>query len=150
MPKIRPITPTDIPIVFCIESQIHTHPWTENMFQDCFKPESENLGYAGFVLETTQKICAYLIIQTILDEYHILTIGVEKEYQNKGYATQLLQHLFNHLKNNNIQRILLEVRESNLSAIHLYKKLGFKCIAERKNYYKAQNNEFENALIFEL
>jgi len=40
--------------------------------------------------------------------------------------------------------VFLEVRENNFSAISLYKKIGFKEINIRKNYYKDTG---ENALI---
>lgn len=147
MSQIRSITPSDISILFQIESEIHSHPWTKGMFEDCFKSASQDLGYSGFILENEQnKPCAYLVIQTILDECHILTIGVKKEYQNQGYASQLVQYLFD---THSPRRFLLEVRESNQPAINLYQKLGFQCIAERKNYYFMPNNHRENALIFE-
>jgi [ribosomal protein S18]-alanine N-acetyltransferase len=148
MQKIRLIALTDIPNIAQIESNIHSHPWSEKMFSDCFGPESDALGYSGFVLVTAlQKIMAYLVIQIILDECHILTIGVDKLYQKQGLATQLLQHIS--INYPNLHRILLEVRASNQAAIQLYKKLGFQCIAERKNYYVSSDTQTENALIFE-
>ena len=43
-----------------------------------------------------------------------------------------------------IKYITLEVRESNVAAISLYEKNGFKSIGTRKGYYQDNN---ENALI---
>ena len=40
--------------------------------------------------------------------------------------------------------ITLEVRQSNITAVNLYKKNGFKQVAIRKNYY---NNPIESAII---
>ena len=37
------------------------------------------------------------------------------------------------------EKIYLEVRESNRTAIRLYEKFGFKKLAERKNYYGHEN-----------
>lgn len=151
---IRKILPSDIPSIASIESQVHAHPWTEGMFQDCLNADFEsnadsNSSYEGFILENNKISCAYLITQTILDECHILTIGVKKEYQHQGYATQLLQYLFEK-KKKACRRVLLEVRESNLVAICLYKKLEFQQIALRKNYYSDNlKNQHENALILE-
>ena len=147
----RKLFPSDIPTISSIESTIHSHPWTEGMFRDCFDENfNNNTNYEGFILEDNNKIiCAYLIIQTIFDECHILTIGVKKESQHQGYATQLLQFLFEQ-KNTVCHRILLEVSESNQPAICLYKKLGFQQIALRKNYYQdVIKNQCENALILE-
>ena len=43
-----------------------------------------------------------------------------------------------------IKYVTLEVRESNIAAISLYEKNGFKSIGTRKGYYQDNN---ENALI---
>ena len=45
----------------------------------------------------------------------------------------------------NITSLTLEVRESNVKAINLYKKFGLKEVAVRKAYY----NNGENALLME-
>jgi len=64
-----------------------------------------------------------------------LKIGVKKEYQRKGIATQLMQKLIEFAKEKNISKIFLEVKASNLPAYNFYKKLGFKETYKRKNYY---------------
>jgi ribosomal protein S18 acetylase RimI-like enzyme len=45
-----------------------------------------------------------------------------------------------------INRMLLEVRQSNHRAIEFYKRNGFHIISERKNYYLNPN---ENAWVME-
>lgn len=141
---IRDIQYADLSTIAHIESQIHAHPWTEGMFLDAFHAE-----YSGWVLEEQSihgnEICGYLMVQNILDECHILTIGVKKEKQRKGYAKQLLEFLLNNPDEMHVMhKILLEVQESNTPAIRLYQHFGFQQIGLRKNYY--QN---ESALIFE-
>jgi ribosomal-protein-alanine N-acetyltransferase len=41
--------------------------------------------------------------------------------------------------------VILEVRESNIAAINLYKSVGFSQYGKRENYYKN-----EDAILFEL
>jgi ribosomal-protein-alanine N-acetyltransferase len=43
----------------------------------------------------------------------------------------------------------LEVRLSNVAAIELYKKMGFKQIGQRKNYYPAAEGK-EDAMVYSL
>ena len=74
----------------------------------------------------------------------IESVVVKKEFRNKGIASLLLKELFTLLEKENITKILLEVRESNISAISLYKKHNFNQISVRKKYY----DNGENALIF--
>ena len=50
------------------------------------------------------------------------------------------------MKEKNVTRILLEVRESNVPAKTLYENYGFSEIAVRKNYY---TKPLENAIVME-
>ena len=45
------------------------------------------------------------------------------------------------LNKRGINEVLLEVRQSNVSAIKFYLALGFKEISIRKNYYTKNSNE---------
>uniref|UniRef100_A0A7V5XF86 [Ribosomal protein bS18]-alanine N-acetyltransferase n=1 Tax=Thermodesulfobacterium geofontis TaxID=1295609 RepID=A0A7V5XF86_9BACT len=88
-----------------------------------------------WVFKKRDKIIGYLIFREIKPEIEILKIGVKKEYQRKGIATQLMQKLIEFAKEKNISKIFLEVKASNLPAYNFYKKLGFKETYKRKNYY---------------
>ncbi len=53
-------------------------------------------------------------------------------YRKKGIAYRLINYVFD---NYDFDSITLEVRSSNIAAINLYKKCGFKVCSIRKNYY---------------
>jgi ribosomal protein S18 acetylase RimI-like enzyme len=63
----------------------------------------------------------------------VLGMGILKEYRGKGLGTQLLEKAIEHAKLNGIEKVELDVYESNLSAVALYKKLGFTVEGKRKN-----------------
>lgn len=119
-------------------------PWTEGMLRDCFVA-----GYDVYGITENQKIIAYVIMRVINDEAEILNIAVDKHFRRKGYGKLLLQQLLELLKQKHMQKIFLEVRVSNVAAINLYEKLGFKKIAVRKNYYAA-GKQREDAWVFQL
>lgn len=73
-----------------------------------------------------------LIFQDTGDEAEILTLFVLPTVSGRGVATMLLQHLV-YLKKGAI--IHLEVSSQNLSAQHVYKKVGFRVVGLRPNYY---------------
>ena len=75
----------------------------------------------------------------------ILNFCVYKEYQNKGIGTKLICHLLDELYIKGANNSILEVRESNLSAIRLYERIGYRKINVRKNYY----SNGENALVMQ-
>ena len=76
------------------------------------------------------RIVAFMSLLHLLGETELTNIAVHKEYQNRGYAHQLL-HKLDGLG----QPVFLEVRESNQKAQHLYESHGFKELGKRKAYY---------------
>lgn len=66
---------------------------------------------------------------------HILTIDISPSHRRKGIARMLLQEIESVFAQKGVQACLLEVREDNVAAINLYKKLGYKEIGRLENYY---------------
>ena len=52
-----------------------------------------------------------------------------------------MEAIFCHARQNNITFITLEVRESNLAAISLYKSLGFFEVGRLKGYYDSPKED---------
>lgn len=78
-------------------------------------------GYAGFWFDG--------------DDAQIMTIGVAKEYQKQGIASNLLKTMIENAKSIGARRMLLEVRVNNNPALKLYEKFGFTKMGLRKRYY---------------
>lgn len=78
-------------------------------------------GYAGFWFDG--------------DDAQIMTIGVAKEYQKRGIASNLLKTMIENAKSIGAKRMLLEVRVNNNPALKLYEKFGFTKMGLRKRYY---------------
>lgn len=51
--------------------------------------------------------------------------GVVPEWRGQGFSTRMYEYLFGLFRDNNISQCLLEVMETNESALHVYRKLGF-------------------------
>ena len=76
-----------------------------------------------------------------ISEYEILLIYVSKHFRKKGLGTQLI----NKIKENNsrLKKIYLEVSKNNLEGIAFYKKMKFKTIYTRKNYFLIKNKKID-------
>ena len=109
--------------------------WTYNILKE--ELESENSKY--LMAKIDNEIVGFTGIKIILDEADIMNIVTKKTYRNQGVGTLLLENLISLSKKLNLKALSLEVSEENLSAIHLYKKFGFKYLGIRKNYYKDKN-----------
>lgn len=72
----------------------------------------------------------------ILEEAHIIMLAIHPQFQGQGLGQALLLALLKSACERQLERATLEVRESNLAAVYLYKKFGFKEAGRRKRYYE--------------
>lgn len=112
---------------------------------EMLKNNLENEMNHYYVYELDDNIVGYISI--VFDGYiaEILNFCVEPAYQNNKIGTKILEEIFVIYENKKCESLILEVRQSNERAIHLYTKLGFKKISVRKNYY----TNGENALVLQ-
>ena len=103
-----------------------------------------NNGLLGIVAIDSDEILGFITYSKNIDFAEINDILVAPAFRRQGLAKQLLKRIESLLKDKT-QKIFLEVRESNLSAINLYKSAGFKQISVRKKYY----SDGENALVMQ-
>jgi ribosomal-protein-alanine N-acetyltransferase len=80
----------------------------------------------------------------ILEEAHITILAIHPRFQGQGLGQALLWALLTKAHSRQLERATLEVRDSNLAAVSLYNKFGFKEAGRRKRYYKDTG---EDALI---
>lgn len=124
--------------VLKIEKQTFSHPASainikESLLNGKYK-------YIGFFKD--DKLVGYGSVFIVSNEAYINNIAVLKEYRHRGIATEIIKEI--NKVSEGCEFITLEVRQSNITAVNLYKKNGFKQVAIRKNYY---NNPIENAII---
>ena len=72
----------------------------------------------------------------ILEEAHITILAIHPRFQGQGLGQALLWALLTKAHSRQLERATLEVRESNLAAVSLYHKFGFKEAGRRKRYYE--------------
>jgi ribosomal protein S18 acetylase RimI-like enzyme len=65
----------------------------------------------------------------------IYSLAVQENHRGKKIGRDLLQSMIEHLASRGVQRIYLEVERSNITAIALYERLGFRNIGTLPNYY---------------
>jgi ribosomal-protein-alanine acetyltransferase len=69
-------------------------------------------------------------------EAEVLDIAVAEKHRRHGNARFLLGKFLELVRQHGIRDVFLEVRESNLPAIALYRKFGFSTSGRRPNYYR--------------
>lgn len=139
---IREMEWEDISKVAELERKIFSVPWSEKSFRDSFAAQD-----TIYLVEVSDgEIAGYCGIWISFDTADLCNMAVAHPYRRKGIAKRLLQEVFSLAKKRQVERILLEVRESNLNAIALYQKSGFQQIGIRKGYYHVPE---EDAVLME-
>lgn len=139
---IRRMTNTDVDEVVRLEALSYgEHHWSKESF---YNELDNNLAHYYCAVDAEGTLLGYAGSWHIFDEAHITTLSVHPEFRKRGIAQKLLFQVIDDCYKNKIKYITLEVRESNVAAISLYQKNGFKSIGTRKGYYQDNN---EDALI---
>ena len=107
-------------------------PWSVDALKEMFYTK----GYCSFLAKEEGTVIGYVGMKVVLDEADITNVAVLPAYRKKGIAGRLLQQLLDEARKQGILSIYLEVRDSNVAAITLYKNAGFKEVGKRKNYYE--------------
>ncbi len=136
---IRSLHYPDLPQVIAIERRVFPTPWSLAMFV------LEMSKQTGICLAAVcdGRLVGYLICSRYDTVWHVMNIAIDPPHQRHGLASRLLAELYARVGDADA-RFTLEVRPSNLVAIHLYEREGFRAAGTRKRYY--QDNG-EDALV---
>ncbi|STY29385.1 GCN5-related N-acetyltransferase [Legionella wadsworthii] len=144
--NIRKMTESDIDAVYAIEKSVHIAPWDRDILRDCVR-----VGYDCRVFESGPKentsICGYIISRHAGNCCHILNFCIAKPFQSQGNGRLFLQEVLSSLDEiKSLDYVILEVRPSNKTALHLYTSMGFEQIEIKPAYYVEENN-IEDAIV---
>ena len=139
--NIREMRIDDLGKVIDVEIASYQHPWTLGIFRDCVR-----VGYSCWVYEDQGRVAGYGIVMLSGAEAHVLNLCVHPDYQRRGIGRLMLNYLTQVSRESGADTILLEVRESNKSAIKLYLSADFHELGMRRGYYPDHNGR-EDAII---
>ena len=130
-----------------LQQQCFIPPWSDGQLQQQLdNPKSLNFG-----LVTNGQLLGFVFYQLLFEQAEILQIAIDPAQRRHGYAGKLLAQSSAALLERDIETLLLEVRESNHSAIQLYLQFGFSLDGRRKNYYPSPiTANREDALLYTL
>lgn len=124
-PMIRRFKAEDINALLDIEKQ--AFPKTAYSRRTLFS-YAKSLPDSFVIIEIGKDIVGYIIFDK---SGHIHSTAVKVAHRRKGFGTMLLTHAKKCVK----QRLWLEVRAKNTTAIEFYKALGMKIAGKIPNYY---------------
>lgn len=129
---VRRASPADAPaIVQIAQSTRDAAGWLPETYA-----RLEALGYLGWVVVAGGPVVGFLVGRVTAGEAEVLNIAVAPEHRRRGCATALVAEALREFQASGARKVLLEVRESNDSAISLYEKCGFRPCGRRPAYYQ--------------
>lgn len=131
----------DVAEIAALEKLCFSDPWNYQMLADSFMSSN----FKTVLCEVDGKVVGYAGAVLSFDEADIALVAVDENYRGKGIGKELIKILDKVFIENNIERVFLEVRVSNSSAIALYLKSGFVGRFVRPKYY----GDGEDAIVME-
>ena len=136
--EFRPMTLDDLSEVMLIERESFPTPWSEEIFRNDLL---ENLNSQYLVGTLDDDVITYAGIWILNEVGHITTIAVKNDYRGQGLGEETLTVVMELGAKLGVRKFTLEVRETNVEAVRLYEKHGFKRVGVRKNYYREINED---------
>jgi len=135
--KIRKAVIEDLLIILDYENKyFHNFSTIEKLMEDFYNP------LINFYLLVEDEIIGYMILWIDEDKAQINSFVIVEELRKKGYGSYFLESIMQKLTEDGVVDLTLEVRPSNLNAINLYIKSGFKQVSVRKAYYNNGEDAF--------
>ena len=130
--RVRIAKSSDLDDIYELDVQTFAMPWSkEALSYDIL----ENDNAFVIVAEYEGEFAGYADIWTVLDEADLNSIAVRVDFRRKGIGDAIMLAMTEMLSANGVATINLEVRVSNIPALKLYKKYGFKECGVRPGYY---------------
>ncbi len=133
----------DLPEVLNIETRSFEFPWTEDDFVRCLR-QRNCIAMVGE--DEGGRVIAFMVYLLRDGFFELLNFAVHPDRCREGVATQMLQKLIAKLKLQGRTRILLRVRERNLTGQLFLRSMGFKAISVEREIY---DETCEDAYLFE-
>ncbi len=118
------LTRRDLDDVMRIEAEAEPHCWSRKVFWQKLK---EPLTRAR-ALKVDGETRGFTVCSAEGLSCHLLNIAIASAWRRKGLGTSALKDVEDFARQKTLVEIRFEVRESNLAAQMLYKKLGYEAI----------------------
>ena len=158
---IRPMKPSDIPMVVAIDRLSFPSPWSASTYLYELNrnhrsvyfvllsppidgpPPPKRIGWHRWMHSLTTRldfeqsqVIGYAGFRLASAEAHLSTIAMHPDWRGKGLGELLLLTALRHAIKLNSSKITLEVRATNEVAQHLYRKYRFRFTGTHGAYYR--------------
>jgi len=131
MISIKQINKKDIDLCYELDSNTISL-WSKEQWSNEFKKDGTKI----FGLLIKKLVIGICVFQVVLDEAQINYFVIYKKFRKKGFGSYLMSFLIEKCEKLKLEKLLLEVSQSNVTAERFYSRFDFSTVGIRKNYYK--------------
>ena len=140
--RIQPAVVEDVPRVAAIEQSAFTDPWPATAFAGLLG--RDHVVFLVAREDAGAPVVGYVVAIFGGGEGEIANLAVAPEVRGRGVGAQLVEAALSEAPQRGVERLYLEVRESNAAARRLYDSCEFEEVGRRPGYYR---RPAEDALI---
>jgi ribosomal-protein-alanine N-acetyltransferase len=129
---IRWMIRRDMPEVLAIENRSFEFPWSDEDFIRCLRQRN----CIGMVAEYDERVVGFMIYELHKNRLHVMNFAVRPEFRRRGVGTAMMRKLIGKLSEQRRNRILLEIRETNLDAQLFFRECDFRAISVLREFYE--------------
>jgi ribosomal protein S18 acetylase RimI-like enzyme len=115
-------------------------------YLDASAPETSPVPFHGYVYVENKQIIGNITLIYLQKKdkniYFIANVAVDPKFRGQGIGRKLTSRALQHVREHNGSSVILQVREDNPTAIHLYQSLGFYEMTRRTSWGFDQRPEF--------
>ncbi len=134
--NVVPVKDFMLPEIFKIQNE-----GFENQNADILIRYSKKMKETFYVIKYLDKSVGYCIyyikpifsLRSFKKKAIIYSVAIDRNFRRKGFGEKLLRESIKEMKLNRISSVLLYVNVNNLSAINLYRKIGFRIVKKVKD-----------------
>lgn len=138
--RVRLAAPEDARVLHEIAAAAFHDPWPVSDFAAA----AADSGLLLLVAVRDGDPAGYIYMRLLDPEAEIYSLAVRPETRRKGVGRALVSRALEICRDRGMERIFLEVRDSNVPAVVLYEALGFVPVGRRRGYY---SNPTEDAIL---
>ena len=131
MISIKDIKEKDLDLCYELDSNTISL-WSKKQWSNEFKKK----GIKVFGLLLSNLVVGICVFHVVLDEAQINFFVINQKFRKKGFGSYLMSYLIKQCEKLNINKLFLEVSQTNTAAEKFYSSFDFSTVGIRKNYYK--------------
>ena len=128
---IRWMIRRDMPEVLRIENESFAECWTEEDFINALCCRNN----IGMVIEVAECVVGFFIYEIARTQLTVLNFAIRPDCQRRGLGTAGINKLKSKLSKERRNKIVLQVRETNLAAQIFFRSQGFKATGLERSAY---------------